>query len=107
MKNIRQRIRKIGIKCIPWKEIWRGEIKELPISSKTLFKKEGMPMDIWEMNLKSEGLLFENENLLEILKIESNLYRGYIKDIGSNENINFGLVSDEWTQEDYECNFNY
>jgi hypothetical protein len=103
--NIRQRIRKGGgISCLPWRT-WRGEIDYLPISAKVLFRRSGMAIDVWEMNLKSEGLLFPDEELLEVLKIESNLYRGPIQDVGDDGNLSFGLVPDDWTEEDYEYNF--
>lgn len=74
----------------------------MPISSKALFKKSGMPIDVWEMNLKSEGLLFPNEDLLEVLKDEANLYRGPISDIGDDNDPDFGLIPEDWTEEDYE-----
>lgn len=100
MSTIRQRIRGIGIRCIPWNR-WKGEIEELPISSQTLFRKNGMSIDIWEINLKSEGYLFPDEDLLEVLKDEGNLYRGKIDTIGE-EGADFGLVPDYFGEEDYK-----
>ena len=106
MKNLRARILSCGINCLPWR-YWRGEIDYLPISSKTLFRRNGMPIDTLEMNLKSEGWLFPGEILLEVLKVESNLLRGLISDMTNDEPKDFGLVPDDWTEEDYQqlaCN---
>ena len=99
VKTLRQRIRPMGICCVPWHH-WRGEIRNLPITSQTLFCKNGMPLDVWEMNLKSEGYLFPDEDLLEVLKDRSNLYRKTIDTIGY-EDDDFGLIPDYFTEEDF------
>ena len=101
MKNLRQRIRKTGIHCLPWR-IYKGEIDYLPISSKVLFKRNGIPLDKWETLLKEEGLLFPDEILLEVIKVENNLYRGILSEIGETNDPNFGLIPEDWTEEDYE-----
>lgn len=55
------------------------------------------------MNLKSEGYLFPDENLLEVLKDEKNLYRKALDSIGEqeSENANFGLVPEEFDEADF------
>lgn len=103
MISLRQRIRKTGINCLPWK-IWKGEIDYLPVSAKTLFKRNGIGIDVWEINLKSEGWLFKDEILLEVLKVESNLTRRHLSQI-MNDDSNFGLIPDDWTEEEYEGYF--
>lgn len=86
---------------MPWKN-WKGEIELLPISSKTLFRKDGLPIDLVENYLISEGYLSENETLLEILKDSNNLKRvpGIVE-----EDSQFGLAPDDWNEEDYEYYF--
>jgi hypothetical protein len=104
LKTLRQRIRGAGIRCIPWSH-WGGEIDYLPISAKTLFRRGGIPIDILERELKEEGWLFPGEDLLEVLKIESNIRRSMIDaptdDINDSE---FGLVPEDFTEEDFEIN---
>jgi len=65
-----------------------------------IFTKYGMPIDTLEQCLKSEGYLFLDETLLEVLKEEKNLYRKQIQDI-EETNSNFGLIPEDWTEEDY------
>ena len=101
MNNIRQRIRKTGINCLPWR-YYKGEIEILPISAQTLFKGDGIPIDKWEDILKEEGYLFPDEVLLDVIKDEKNLYRGILSEIGETEDINFGLIPNDFTEEDYE-----
>lgn len=100
MKNIRQRLRKTKILCVPWK-VYKHELKFMPISSKCLFSKHGVPYDVLESTLKTEGYLFQDENLIEVLKVESNLYRGVLQDIGD-EDADFGLVPEDFCEEDFE-----
>ena len=95
--NLRSRILQSGIRCQPWR-IWKGEIDLLPISSKTLFRNEGTPIDLLEIALKSEGYLLENEDLLEVIKIEANLKR---RSFDEEEDIDSDMP-DYWTEEDYE-----
>lgn len=74
MKTLRYRIKQFGICCRPWKH-WKGEIDLLPISAQTLFCNSGLPIDLVEMELKSEGWLSDNEMLLEVLCVPANLSR--------------------------------
>lgn len=105
MINLRQRIRSIKIKSQPWKSIG-AEIKEFPISSKCLFANYGIPIDIMEMNLKSEGWLFENENLLDVLRDEQNLKRKHLSEFtDEDDDINFGQIPNDWSEEDYIAYF--
>jgi len=62
-----------------------------------------MPIDIWEMNLKSEGYLFPDEDLLEVLKDEKNLHRKTLDTIGGeeSEDTNFGLVPQDFDEADF------
>ena len=87
---------------MPWR-VWRGEIELLPISSQTLFRRSGLPIDLLEIDLKSEGYLCRNENLLEVLKDAGNLKR---YQFGSEEEAaeldNIGDFPDDWTDEDYQ-----
>jgi hypothetical protein len=96
--NLRARLRKDGINCIPWKR-WKGEIDLMPISSKTLFRKTGIPLDVIEISLKEEGFIFDGEELLELLKTESNLYREADGDTNQKEDI--VEFPEDWTDEDY------
>lgn len=61
-----------------------------------------MSIDTLEDALKTEGWLFKNEVLLDVLKVEANLLRGRIQEIGDDEPKGFGLVQDDWTAEDFE-----
>ena len=98
--NLRGRIRGVGIRCIPWR-IWKGELDYLPISSKTLFYRSGLPIDLWEITLKSEGFLFQKECLLEVLKIENNLFRvPFGTEQYNGEQI--GEFPEDWTEEDFK-----
>jgi len=97
MKTLRQRIRPEKIRLIGM----LGEIYNMPISSKTLFARYGVPIDIVERDLKEEGYLLPNEVLLEVLKIEENLYRDTsLRD--EHEDIEYGSVPEDWTEEDYK-----
>jgi len=73
-KNLRQRIRKRKICCIPWK-IYKKEIAFLPISAQCLFSKDGLPWDILEIELKDENWLAADENLWDVLRDDRNLKR--------------------------------
>jgi hypothetical protein len=99
--NLRTRILKDGIHCLPWRML-RGEIEELPISSQTLFRRSGIPIDILERELKHDGFLMQNEELLEVLKNAENLKR---RRFGSDEEVDewsgVGDFPDDWTDEDY------
>ncbi len=95
--NLRSRINKNLIRCIPWR-IWKGEIELLPVSSKTLFARHGLPIDLLEIDLISEGYLREGESLLNVLGEERNLKRLSEYDLESD----FGMMPENWTKEDYE-----
>jgi hypothetical protein len=97
MSSLRQRIRKVGIKATLWKQ-YKSEIRLLPISSQTLFKKNGLEWDILEMELKDEGWLSKNENLWEVLSTNSGLMRQK-----NYTNVSIDPIdSDKWTDEDWE-----
>lgn len=99
--NLRARIRKVKICCVPWC-VWRGEIDYLPISSKTLFARRGMEIDVLEMALKSEGFLYPDETLLEVLKEPVNLHRVQLGDEDYFDNSTLGEFPSNWTEEDYK-----
>jgi len=94
--SLRQRIRAVKICCFPWKK-WKYEIDILPISAKTLFSKSGIEIDILEIELKEEGWLKDNENLLEVLNNKKNLYRELRVDI----DISYGDFPDNWDEDDF------
>lgn len=70
----------------------------LPISSKTLFRRSGLPIDILERELGPEGYLFPDEVLLEVLKVEANLKR---IPFGTESQDGIGDFPYDWTEEDY------
>lgn len=95
MTSLRQRIRKDKISCKPWKR-YRGEIGLLCVSGRCLFSNKGLPWDIIEIELRSEGWLQDDENLWEILSTEQGLKRTMSGDVDD------GIPDDEtWTDEDY------
>ncbi len=101
MINLRSRILHCGIRCTPW-NLWKGEIELLPISSKTLFRKDGVSIDLLEIELgiDCEGYLFRGENLFECIKDPNNLKR-YPINHESYEDSTIGEFPDDWTEEDY------
>lgn len=101
MTTLRTILKRSMICCLPWR-IWKGEIDYLPISSKTLFSKTGIPIDILEQDLKSIGYLYKNEDLLEVLKDSENLKRTGIESDGNFDDINFGLIPEDFEEEDFE-----
>ena len=71
----------------------------MPISSKTLFRITGLPLDVFEIELKREGWLYETEDLLDVLMIEENLRRRHprqLPEVDTGEGFD-----DTWTEEDY------
>jgi hypothetical protein len=75
VSTLRGRIKKEGgINFLNFK----GELKELPVGVKFLSKKTGMPIDLIEETLKSEGWLASNENLLEVLRDPEAMKRGIV-----------------------------
>lgn len=99
--SLRQRIRKHGINCLPWK-VYRYEVQRLPVSSQCLFKKGGVSLDVLETELISEGWLFDNEKLIEVLSTDTGVMRKHSsKDY---EDSDFGMVPDDFTEEDYLSN---
>lgn len=99
MKTLRQRIRRDKIKCIPW-SIWKSEIDLMPISSKALFARSGVPIDILERELQDEGWLYGGEILLEILKSETNLRRLMLYEINDEP------WDSTWDENDYREYYN-
>ena len=97
---LRCRILRDMIQCLPW-QIWKGEIDYLPVSSKVLFARNGLPIDILERELKNEGYLSEEEILLEVLKIPENLKRRKFGEFEFEQDGDFGLMPNDWTEEDY------
>lgn len=96
---LRTRILQTYIRCLPWKR-WKGEIELLPVSSKTLFSKSGLSIDLLEIDLREEGFLLDNQCLLEFLKDTNNLKNR--KQGEELEDISYGLLPEDWTEEDYE-----
>ncbi len=96
---LRTRILQNHIKCIPW-ERWKGEIELLPVSSKTLFSKSGLSIDLLEIDLREEGYLLNTQCLLAFLKDTDNLKNR--KQGEELEEESFGLIPDDWTEEDYK-----
>ena len=99
---LRTRILQDYIRCIPWR-YWKGEIGLLPISSKTLFARRGLSIDLLEIDLRSENFLLNDQVLLDVIKDEINLK---CKKIGiqweETEDSSFGLFPDDWIEEDYK-----
>lgn len=98
--NLRTRILQNGIRCQPWKQ-WKGEIGILPISAQTMFRNDGIEIDILEMQLKSEGFLLTGESLYDVLMA------GDFKRVavGIEEfDGNYGSYPDDWTEEDFLYN---
>jgi hypothetical protein len=90
------------ISCIPW-EIWKYEIKILPVSSKTLFARRGIEIEKLEEELKLEGYIHMNDNLLEILKNIDNLsLTPFTEEVP--ETSTLGDFPEEWTEEDFLYN---
>jgi hypothetical protein len=103
MSTLRQRIRKGGINCTPW-SAYKHEIQNFPVSSKCLFKKDGLSVDVLEMELKSEGWLTQDETLMDVLLDVNNLKRKL--DYSDDEDLNDEPFDDTWTLEDYEYFYN-
>lgn len=100
--SLRQRLRGDKISCSPWR-IYRGVIREFCISAKCLFANSGVPYDVIEMELKSEGWLYENENLLDVLRCDHNLKREL--SITDPDMDTYGAIPEDWTEDDYNVNF--
>ena len=92
--NLRQRLRKDKICCRPWKH-YKGEIKNLPISSQCLFSNNGIQWDIVEIELKEEGWLEQEESLWEVIAEPNGLKRKL------NFNISSEPFKDTWSDKDY------
>ena len=97
MISLRQRCRKDKISCTPWKR-YRYEVRRLPLSAQCLFAKSGIPYDVLEMELREEGWLFPEEELLEVLAKKSNLTRRHLSGIESEE----VPYDHDWSEEDYK-----
>ena len=97
--SLRTHLRKQKINCLPW-YLWKGEIRNLPISSQTLFSSKGIPFDVTERELKELGYLLPTEDLLNILKDSENLkrYPNYF----IQEDTSFGCLPDYFTEDDIE-----
>lgn len=97
--NLRTRIKKDMIYCLPWK-VWKHELILLPISSQTLFARRGISIDILEAELKLEGWIHQNEVLLEVLKIQNNLNRR-LNEEDKEEEVDIGDFPEDWTEKDF------
>lgn len=95
-RSLRQRIRKTKINCMPWKR-YKYEIQKLPISSQCLFSKNGISYDVLEIELREESWLFPDEELMEVLQVQSNLKRKHLSEIESEE----VPYDEDWTTSDY------
>ncbi|MDY6893792.1 MAG: hypothetical protein SVO01_00015 [Thermotogota bacterium] len=100
MITLRTWLRKQKISCNPW-HYWKGEIRNLPISSMTLFSNSGIPLDTTEKELKEMGYLLPTETLLEVLYKVENLKR-YPTFVFYYEDSSFGCLPDYFTEEDEE-----
>ena len=69
------------------------------LSFMVLFKNEGIPIDIVEEELLSEGWLLEGESLLEIMKDKNNLKRTIAN---NSESSNYGNLPDDWEPDSYD-----
>ena len=96
MQTLRQRIRKHGIKCTPWKR-YKYDVERLCVSGQCLFRRDGVPLDILEMELKSEGYLMGDESLLDCLADNDRLIMKY-DDIAIDDPLQ------DYTEEDYRAN---
>lgn len=74
--TLRGRIRKCKIKCLPGSCHNHLICKNYPISTQTLFSRNGIPLHILESELIDEGWILKSENLMELLMDEKNLSRG-------------------------------
>lgn len=72
----------------------------MPVSAQTLFKRDGLPMDLWELDLESDGYLFPGESLLEVIKTKQGLYRKPFDDCEHYDS-SIGEFPDDWTEEDF------
>lgn len=95
MTSLRQRIRSVKISCKPWKQ-YRGEIKLLCVSGQCLFSNKGSPWDIFEIELKSEGWLLDNETIWDALSTEQGLKRTLTGDVDDRP-----PFDETWTENDY------
>lgn len=74
----------------------------MPVSSQTLFRRTGLSIDLLEIDLVSEGYLFQGETLLEVIKAEANLKRHQFgSEDEADEFSGIGDFPDDWTEEDY------
>lgn len=96
MSSLRQRIRSVKISCQPWKQ-YRGEINLLCVSGQCLFSNKGLPWDILEIELRSEGWLSEHESLWDILTSEQQLKRTLTGDVDGED-----PFDETWTEDDYK-----
>lgn len=85
------------IYCLPW-QVWKYEIKVLPISAQTLFANRGIEIEKVEEELKQEGYLHQSEILLEVLKEDGRLLMSP-QEFNTEENI--GDFPEEWDEEDF------
>ena len=97
--NLRTRIKKGFINCQPWVK-WKQELEYLPISSKTLFANKGIPIDIVEMELRSEKFIREDESLFDVLMNAESLKRQKVGD--EDFHLDGEVPPDDWGIEDYE-----
>jgi len=100
-KTLRQRIRSKGIRCTSWHRM-KGEIELLPISGQTLFKRSGVPIDVLEIELISEGWLLPYETIWGVISSSQGLYRGPISGNIYQDESDYGLPPDDWTEEDFD-----
>ncbi|MFH2034225.1 MAG: hypothetical protein ABIJ26_05935, partial [Candidatus Margulisiibacteriota bacterium] len=54
---------------------FKGEVKDLPLAARYLFKKSGYQIDLAEEQLKDEGWLHPDEDLLELLRTDKQAVR--------------------------------
>lgn len=93
MTTLRQRIQLVGIQTTV-KKVDKHKYESLPASSKKLFKKAGIPWNVFERTLRDEGWLAESECLWEVLKVPANLRRG----ISSSSFVAVDLDVEDWDE---------
>ena len=99
MASLRQRIRSEKISCRPWDKL-KHEIELLCVSGKACFSKNGIPYDVMEMQLISEGWIREDESILDVLSSENRLRMSMFG--REKYDSSLGDFPSDWTEEDFK-----
>jgi len=100
--NLRTRLRKCLIKPpSKWKH-FKLQHERYCVSVQTLFARRGLPWDIIQMELKSEGYLLPEEHLFEVLEDPCSIYRTSEDPSGKSieDDTTLGDLPDDWSEED-------